>query len=149
MVAGMVNDMVSRSTSKRRHVPPSRLKYEASHPTISIRVDRELYDELKALKDTTGLSVAQVLKVGLEKAQTSTGEAHEKGYRMGLQMGQKQGIQKGKIEGFEAAKKKYAVSYYCTYCGERHLTIESNEEKKAAAVMMSEAGWHDLACKGR
>ena len=149
MVDGRVNDMVSRNKTTKRHSPPSRLRYEASHPTISVRIDRGLYEELKALKAVSGLSVAQVLKVGLEKAQTSTGEAHEKGYRMGLQMGQKQGIQKGKIEGFEAAKKKYAVSYYCTYCGERHLTIESNEEKKAAAVMMSEAGWHDLACKGR
>ena len=146
MVAGMVNDMVSRSTSKRRHVPPSRLKYEASHPTISIRVDRELYDELKALKDTTGLSVAQVLKIGREKAQIATDEGYEKGHRMGFEKGQRQGLHKGRMEGFESAEKKYAVSYHCGRCGERHLTIQSSKAKEAAADAMLDAGWYDPNC---
>ena len=49
---------------KRRSTPPSRRRYEASHPTVSFRVDLDLYAELKALKEKANLSVADVLKVG-------------------------------------------------------------------------------------
>ena len=96
--------------------------------------------------------MAQVLKIGLEKAQTATDEAYEKGHQVGLKRGQKQalqkGIQKGKIEGFEFAKKKYAVSFYCARCEERHLTITSDEAKEDAANLMHRAGWHDPDCEG-
>jgi len=54
---------------KRRSTPPSRRRYEASHPTVSFRVDLDLYAELKALKQTSNLSVADILKVGLGKCE--------------------------------------------------------------------------------
>jgi len=38
---------------KKAHKPPSRIKYEQSHPTVSVRVDRKLYDELKELQELT------------------------------------------------------------------------------------------------
>ena len=59
--------MVNRS-GKRRPLPPSRERYERSHPTVSLRVDLDLYAQLKALKEKANLSVADVLKVGLQKA---------------------------------------------------------------------------------
>jgi hypothetical protein len=55
---------------KRRPTPPSRRRYEASHPTISCRVDPELYGQLKALKEKANLSVADILKIGLVKMRT-------------------------------------------------------------------------------
>jgi hypothetical protein len=36
---------------KRRSTPPSRQRYEASHPTVSFRVDLDLYTQLKGLKE--------------------------------------------------------------------------------------------------
>lgn len=37
----------------KRHVPPSRSRYEKQNPTVSIRVPREMYDRLKTLKEQT------------------------------------------------------------------------------------------------
>ena len=69
---------------KRRSTPPSRRRYEASHPTVSFRVDLDLYAQLKALKEKANLSVADVLKVGLERCEPLVGEAHRTGFMGGL-----------------------------------------------------------------
>ena len=73
-----------KTKGKRRSIPPSRRRYEASHPTVSFRVDLDLYGELKALKEKANLSVADVLKVGLERCEPLVGEAHHNGFMGGL-----------------------------------------------------------------
>jgi len=72
------------TSGKRRSIPPSRRRYEASHPTVSFRVDLDLYAELKALKQTSNLSVADILKVDLERCEPFVGEAHHAGFMGGL-----------------------------------------------------------------
>ena len=72
------------TSGKRRLIPPSRRRYEASHPTVSFRVDLDLYAELKALKQTSNLSVADILKVALGKCTPLVGEAHHTGIMGGL-----------------------------------------------------------------
>ena len=70
--------MVNRS-GKRRPLPPSRERYQQSHPTVSLRVDLDLYARLKELKEKANLSVADVLKVGLEKSEPVVGESFHNG----------------------------------------------------------------------
>ena len=69
---------------KRRPTPPSRRRYKASHPTVSFRVDRNLYLELKRLKEQAKLSVGDILRVGLERASPSVEEAFNKGFMTAL-----------------------------------------------------------------
>jgi hypothetical protein len=69
---------------KRGSIPPSRRRYEASHPTVSFGVDLDLYGELKPLKEKSNLSVADVLKVGLERCEPLVGEAHHTEFMGGL-----------------------------------------------------------------
>ena len=69
---------------KRRPTPPSRQRYESSHPTVSVRVDPELYGELKALKEKANLSVADILKVGMERCGPLVGQAFHNGFMGGL-----------------------------------------------------------------
>ena len=71
-------NMVNRS-GKRRPLPPSRQRYQQSHPTVSLRVDLDLYARLKALKEQAGLSVADVLRVGMERRGPLVGEAFRNG----------------------------------------------------------------------
>ena len=78
-----VLNMVNRS-GKRRPLPPSRERYERSHPTVSLRVDLDLYAQLKALKEKANLSVADVLKVGLQKGEPLVGEAFRNGFMSAL-----------------------------------------------------------------
>lgn len=68
----------------RKHVPPSRLKYERSHPTISCRVTREELQKLREIQKKIGLSLAQVLRQGLGLQLAKTRRAYEKGYREGF-----------------------------------------------------------------
>ena len=75
--------MVNRS-GKRRSLPPSRQRYQQAHPTVSLRVDLDLYAELKRLKEQSGLSVADVLKVGLQKGEPLVGEAFRNGLMSAL-----------------------------------------------------------------
>ena len=72
------------TSGKRRSTPPSRRRYEASHPTVSFRVDQDLYARLKELKQKANLSVADVLKVGLEKSEPLVGEAFQNGFMSAL-----------------------------------------------------------------
>ena len=75
--------MVSRQ-GKPRHVSPSRARYEQSHPTVSLRVDSDTRTELLELKEKGGLSVADVLRVGLEKSAPSVRKAYYRGFMAAL-----------------------------------------------------------------
>ena len=68
-----------KTQGKRRSTPPSRRRYEASHPTVSFRVDHDLYARLKELKEKANLSVADVLRVGLGICKPVVGESFHNG----------------------------------------------------------------------
>lgn len=55
----------------KKHYPPSRAKYDQSHPTISIRVKRELYDELMELRESTGKTLGDILREAAGKQKLS------------------------------------------------------------------------------
>ncbi len=46
--------------------PPSRVRYEESHPTVSCRVPWEVYDRLYEVMEEEGKSFADILKIGLK-----------------------------------------------------------------------------------
>ena len=132
-----VNDMVAirpRSKGKgKRSIPPSRVKYEQGHPTVTIRVSRELHNDLKYLKDYAGTSLGDILRVGLEMAKPATDAAYQQGYDMG----------------YSTAKITYEVTYRCSHCHRRHMSITGNKAMEAAATLMQQAGWHSTACPRR
>lgn len=129
MDAGGVHDMVSRK-SNRKHVPPSRRRYEETHPTVTLRVDQALYNQLKSLKEATGQSVADVLRIGLGKAQAVAEQAYTQGAEFG----------------YEEAREEFEVTYWCSGCQQRHMSASTHEQKEAAANLLYRAGWHDPAC---
>ncbi len=59
--------------SKARKTP-SRIKYEQSHPTVSFRVSKELYDMLQAVKKAEGKSNTDVLKAGVGLLEVKVGK---------------------------------------------------------------------------
>ena len=71
--------MVTKKRQKNR-VPPSRVRYEAANPTVSVRISQELKQELEDLKITTGMSMADIFKAGLDKIQPDAEEIYERGY---------------------------------------------------------------------
>ncbi|MBA7607956.1 hypothetical protein ES703_15126 [subsurface metagenome] len=49
---------------KGKKIPPSRVRYEATHPIVSCRVSRDEYAQLDEIRTTQGKSLAAILLVG-------------------------------------------------------------------------------------
>ncbi len=115
---------------------PSRVRYEQSHPTVSCRVSKEVYDRLRSVKKAEGKSFTDVLKVGLGILETQVkeeGEVRKKGYAEGYR------------KGYAEAERLYKVTYLCSVCG-KTLTVTSGDEKGAIKKYMQEHGWGHRAC---
>lgn len=112
-----------------RHVPPSRLRYESSHPTVSARVSKRLFREIKALKERSGKSVADVLREALATQAPSAKEAFDRGFKRGSR----------------ETERRFRVDYRCSQCGGT-ITVTTAEEKRAAAEAMRERGWAHSTC---
>ena len=67
-----------------KHKPPSRVRYEKAHPTVSVRVDGSVYRQLSDLRQRSGISMAEILLVGLERLAPMVGAAFNKGLMDGL-----------------------------------------------------------------
>ncbi|MFC1869938.1 ribbon-helix-helix protein, CopG family [Chloroflexota bacterium] len=113
---------------KKKHQPPAKIKYDKTHPVVSIRVDQDLKNKLAEIKQISGKSTGDILReaVGVQ------GKSTKKAYRTGI----------------EHAKIKYGVWYKCSGCGETIL-IQHETEKKAAGQCMREHGWGHADCKNR
>ena len=113
----------------KKKMAPSRVKYEAEHPTVCSRVDCELRGKLEAICEEMGISFSAVLRLGLEKGVETILAAHNVGY-------------------LKAATEKeylYKVTYPCNICGET-IELTSEKAKKAATEYMVEHGWGHGKC---
>lgn len=118
---------------------PSRIKYEQSHPTVSFRVSKELYDRLQAVKKAEGKSITDVLKIGvglLEVKVRKEKEIRDQAYE--------EGWEKGAAE----AEELYAVSYSCSVCG-KNIVVTAENVKRAIRTYMREHGWGHADCINR
>jgi hypothetical protein len=137
-------------------VPPSRVRYEAANPAVTVRISLELRDELAKLKEEHGLSLGDVLRIGLDKAKPQLDAAHQQWEKKGYQKTKRPSQtkpqidaahQRGEEKGYQKGKREYEVTYWCAGCRQRHLTITTAEEKEAAANMMFRAGWQIPDCR--
>ena len=117
---------------KRKHVPPSRLRYEYENPTVSVRVSRQLFEELRALKARSGKGVGDVLREAIGAQAATVGDAYQHGFR----------------DGSRRTMAQYRVDYRCSGCGGT-LTVTAKAEKQAVAAYMREHGWKHRDCMER
>ena len=90
--------------SRKRLLPPSRIKYAYENPTIGIHVTREEREALRALSEESGLSASQLVKqtLGILKADIDAVRAHC--VQQGITKGTSIGRREGRHEGFAEAK---------------------------------------------
>ena len=119
--------MTSRDSKKNR-TSPSRKRYEANNPVVSIRVTVKQKKELEEFKKKSGFSNGDLLEAWLNNTKPDFDAAYVVGYE----------------KGYEEAFEKYVVHYFCP-CGDL-LLIESAEEKEDAMTLMAEAGWGESDC---
>ncbi len=124
-----------------RRKPPSRVRYEETHPTVSVRVDRELRDRLDQIKALEGKSIRDILRVGVGLQEVVAEQSYEWGSADGRNRGQDEGHQRG----FQEAKRRYLVQYICSGCGDL-IEVRSDDAKRAAQEYMEERGWGHRKC---
>ena len=124
---------------KKKKKTPSRIKYEHSHPTVSFRVSKELYDRLQAVKEVEGKSVTDVLKVGLGPLEVKVSKEKEVRDRA---------YDEGYGEGYKDAEELYKVTYVCKIC-RKTVGVMNVKEKEAIKGYMREHGWAHAECINR
>ncbi len=124
--------MMSTAT---KHKPPSRIRYEQSHPIISCRVSKEFYDNLVRAKNQEGNSFTDILKLGLGKIENMNKKLAE---------AKKKDFNEGYLKGRTEAESQHKVIYHCNNC-KKPMVIASPEEKKAIDEYMS-SRWHHGEC---
>jgi len=111
---------------KKKQPPPAKIKYDKSHPIISIRVSQDLKKQLDEIKEMSGKSVGDILREAVDVQSKSVKNAWKRGLNYG--------------------KGVYGVRYKCSACG-GDMIIDTTDEKKAAAKLMRESGWKHSSCK--
>ena len=117
--------------------PPSRVRYEQTHPTISMRVSRELYDRLNAVRISEGKSWGDVWREGLKVQQRTANRAYNRGLNDGLG--------RGREEGEATARAKYLVTYRCSGCG-GSIELSFGNARAAAREYLELQRWGHLRC---
>ncbi len=127
----MVNGASNMATKNRKskQAPPSRLRYEAANPTVSVRISQAFHEELEELKEMSGLSMGDILKAGLDRLKPDTEEAYDRGY----------------VDGYGVAKEEFEVFAPCGECGRAHLPVTSKAMKAAVAQRLT--GWRANSCR--
>ena len=130
---------------RKKHQPPSRLRYAATHPTIGIHVTLEEREVLRTLSETTGLSVTQLTKqaLGVLKADVEAVRKRgmQDGIRKGKAAGRTEGYAQGRSEGYATAKARYAVAYPCAKCGGDIVMRAGLADAIESVRMLRTAGW--------
>ncbi len=111
--------------NNKAYKPPSRIRYEQENPTVSVRVTRELYDQLLEFRQKTGESLGDILREALHIQQELYKQAYNKGYN--------------------DARKKYRVIYRCNKC-KKIIPVTSDNAKSAIAKYMAANGWGHTHC---
>ena len=94
---------------------------------VSARLDAELLLELDLLNSKSGMSTADVIRIGLDKARPAIEEAFNRGYKY--------------------AQDIYQATCWCSGCGRADLSIELSKEKEAAAELLYREGWYCRKCR--
>ena len=120
--------------------PPSRVRYEQTHPTISMRVSRELYDRLDAVRIGEGKSWGDVWREALKVQQRTANRAYNRGLNDGLA--------RGREEGEATAKAKYLVTFRCSGCG-GPTEVSSDNVRAAVREYLEQQRWGHSRCVRR
>jgi predicted CopG family antitoxin len=116
--------------------PPSRIRYEQSHPIVSCRVSLEIFDRLVEAKEVEDKSFADILKIGLGKQEVQAKKILE---------AKTKGEDEGYKKGYAAAELRYKVTYNCSKCGQA-IEVTNEAVKKAISGYMQDKGWAHKEC---
>jgi predicted transcriptional regulator len=110
---------------KKKNIPPSKVKYDHSHPTVSIRVDKKLKDDLDELRTKGGKSLGDILREAVGKQLPIVEHAYQ--------------------DGFAEGQASAAFYFPCGKCGGL-IQIISQEDRQLVAESLKECGLGHKTC---
>ena len=120
---------MTTKNKKSKPVPPSRVRYTEANPTVSVRISQELKGDLEDLKEMSGLSMANILKAGMDKLKPDVDQFYDQGLK----------------DGYEMAEEEFKVLATCSGCEEAHLPVVGERMKAVAAQRL--IGWTGRSCR--
>ena len=118
---------------KAKNKPPSRAKYEKEHPTIAVRVSKELKEVLEAIRAKKGDSYAEIIKEGLMSA-----AEYQKAFD--------EGFEEGFGKGWNDGKRKNRIWFDCSVCDEPCFIIPHDKVHKEIMAYLKRHGWGHKSC---
>ena len=84
-----------------RRKPPSRVRYEAEHPSLTVRVPAEVKAKVLAAAKAEGLSVSEWVQAMAAGHAAKAAEAYRRGQEAGRRQGEAEGYERGRAAGQE------------------------------------------------
>jgi hypothetical protein len=100
--------------NKKRHIPPSRIRYEERNPVFSVRMPLQWHNELKTLMENAGLSKKDFLASALNRQTLNYEHLRERLIN----------------EGIEEGKTMCSVKMYCYGCRTQWLVLLNPPTRK-------------------
>ena len=125
--------------AKKRHKPPSRIRYEKTHPVISVRMPKKWIDDLDAYLDEQGLSRGDFYRISLGKQKANYRRAYIQGYNKGYNIGLNAEYEKGMQD--------WGIQFPCRICGELVYIPPNSDCHKAIIEFLRECGWAHAECR--
>ena len=110
-----------------KHKPPSRIKYEKTHPLISTRLDEETYKKLKEMLKTANKPFSEYLRE--------------------IVKGDKKEWNKAYQEGYDKGKKDWRIWYLCSVCNKPIYITPKGGSHVALMKYLNESGWLHASCE--
>ncbi len=132
-------------TRKGKRKPPSRVRYEAAHPTVSVRLSRQVRDRIDEIRAREGKSFGDILREAFGPRAQAVNQAYDRGLNDGVRQGEEHGYRRGLEDGQVAAKNKYLVMFRCYICG-GWIELSSDDAKAEASQCMEKNRWRHSLC---
>jgi len=131
---------------KKKHKPPSRIRYEKKNPVFSIRMPQEFHDEFKTLAEDLGLSRRELMAIFLKKQKANYHRAYMHGDKEGYRIGYNVGCEKGNTEGYKKGMNDWAIWGYCVNCGKAAYITPNSDIHMAIIEFLKERGFAHIKC---
>jgi flagellar biosynthesis/type III secretory pathway protein FliH len=97
---------------KKKHLPPSRIKYEQNNPNVSFRIEKNLFDKIYYYLDKEKITIQEFIESTLKKQI----EKYEIAYNNGYKTGYEEGNKKGEDQGYNNGMNGCAIGVKCGRC---------------------------------
>ncbi len=125
---------------------PSRARYAAAHPSITIHFDLETHSRLVALRDSSGQSLNQLVRQALGALERHVETILEQGRRRGAEEGRTVGYREGLKAGYAKAVAMYRLTYPCSTCHRPLEILPGEDDARRVLSVLADEEWGHQPC---